>query len=236
MNIQNINNTNINNINNSNLYDTNNINSLNSKSQSSAIEIGTNPLANSRTDLSNSISKQIDQLSTLATLGSQITNQIHTLDKIQNNVSELSNGSKNELSLQPEIAKTISNYNITNEHINNKIKQSNIIDNVSHSYFDGKAGSIPLNLANLESIISNNKSELTTTLDQISQLNNSFKQNVDKLIQAETVKSQEQSPFKSINFGKESSDFTSTKINNLAGSIASSQSNATQITTIKLLS
>jgi flagellin len=106
----------------------------------------------------------------------------------------------------------------------------------STTYFDGMSGAIPIGIDMLNNETSVRKSELKSTLEKVAELNSTFENKAKHIISNEITKTQEVSPFKSIDFGKESVDFTGANISTIVGSIASSQANAMQAQSIKLLS
>jgi hypothetical protein len=188
-----------------------------------------------RSTLSNEIGTYLNHLSNIGAVSTAFNQQLDIIDNIQNKVVQLSNGSSQE-SIQPTVAQLISNYNVSVKSIIEKIAKLEDLKGDSTTYFDGQAGAIPLDIEILNNEISNKKVEINSTLEQVSQLDNIFKKEAKNLIVTEVNKTREVSPFKDINFGKESADFNSNSLGAIVGSVASSQANAMQSQNIKLLS
>ena len=88
----------------------------------------------------------------------------------------------------------------------------------------------------LKSATSEKSIELKDTLKNINNSHDISKQKVQAIISKEIQKTEDSSPFKAIDFGKESSDFSGSTISAMIGSVASSQANANQANNIRLLS
>ena len=200
------------------------------------ISIQNTPNTNQSSDLANNVGVQIKNISNIASVTASINSQMQTIDTIQSKVQTISSGTSTQMQVQPQVATLISNYNTGNTTVNEKIAKMEDLNGDSHAYFDGQAGAIPLNIDMLDNATATRRSQLAATLEQVNELNESYKQQAQKVITEEVIKVQEQTPLKAINFGKESSDFTASNVNNLSGSVVSSQSNASQMQTIKLLS
>ncbi len=189
-----------------------------------------------RSDIANSVSGYINEIAGAQSVSSMITTQIQSIDNIQNKINTISSGTSTQEKVQPDVAQFISKYNSTSGTINEKISTLSDLNGDSTTYFDGEAGATPLNIDMLNNTMATKRSELSTTLGKVQEVNDSFKALAQNVISKEVEKVQNESPFKEINFGKESADFNSTNMTNLVGSIASSQANASQMHGIRLLS
>ncbi len=136
--------------------------------------------------------------------------------------------------LQPSVEELMTKYNYLSSNINaNFAKYQQETD--SHNYFDGVLGAKPLN-----------PSEIIKATDKqfeiVSSEKKFFEQNFQKstdqaleVISKEIDKSNKEAPFKNIDFGKNIANFTSANINNVVGSVVSSQANAIPANSPKLL-
>ena len=179
-----------------------------------------------RSDLANSIGGFMNNMASTSSISADTNIQIKTMDKMQQLVSDVRSGDQTQEQAQPNIANSITEFNAKAEKINIKIKANDDIKSDSHTYFDGRFGSIPLNLDGLEEAVVTKKDELVTNKKSIDAQTVAFKQQAQKVIETEVVKAEEASPFKEINFGKESANFNATRVTNVLGSIVSSQANA----------
>ena len=237
MNIQNINSNNLQSLNTNNVQNLNNAQNVNTIENKSSVVTNIVPTHElpKNAHLSNNISSLIDNISKVDIVSKNISNQINTLDKLNTHINSLKNNNVSQNEIQPQIAKLISNYNTSAQDLNTHLSYKENLDSTSHSYFDGKAGSIPIDVELLSKTTSQNKEVLNNTLNQIKKTHDVFKQDVSTAITHETNVSNEQSPFKEIDFGKESADFTKTNLTNISGSVVSVQANATQTQATRLL-
>ena len=115
----------------------------------------------------------------------------------------------------------IDKYNSLQDNIEKKIKQ--LIE--SHDYFDGLYGAKRYKpeelMKNKNKIMQNIKENIINLDKKVQELQNE----ATKKINNEIIKSKEQTPIKQYNFGKESSDFSSNNLNNIAGNIVYAQGN-----------
>ena len=179
-----------------------------------------------RSDLATSLGDVISDVATVSSLSSKIDIQTKAMDKMQLQISDIKAGKTTQEQAQPDIAKNITEYNVRAEKINIEIKANSGTENESHTFFDGRFGSIPLDIEGLEQTVSVKKEELSTNKKVTTEQVEAFKYQALKILETEIVKSNESSPFKEINFGVESANFSSSKITNIIGSIVSSQANA----------
>ncbi len=189
-----------------------------------------------RSDLASSVGKFINNISTSSSVTSMLKDQLQSIETIQNKLEDVTNGVSTKDNIQPEVAQFISKFNGSAGIINEKIHNLEDLKGDSTTYFDGTAGAIPLNIDMLDNSMATKRSELSNSLEKVQEVNEAFKELAKNSIAGEVKKAQQESPFKEINFGKESADFTSTNMSNIIGSVASSQANATQTQSTRLLS
>ncbi len=188
-----------------------------------------------RSDFASSVGKYINDISISTSVTSILKSQLQAISNIQDKISNVTSGVSTQESIQPEVAQFISKFNSSTGTVNEKMDRLEDLDGDSTTYFDGSAGAIPLDVDMLNNSMATKRSELSSTLDKVQEVNEHFKQLAQGVISDEVQKTQQASPFKEINFGKESADFTSANMTNIVGSVASSQANALQAQTIRLL-
>lgn len=199
------------------------------------ISLNNTPTSN-RSSIASDISGYLNDMANVESISTTINQQLHTIDKIQYKVSSLSSGTVTQEQIQPDIAKLITSYNKTNESLNIKLQKLEDLNGDSHTYFDGAAGAIPLDIDMLNNTMSDKRVELKNSLEKVEDLQLVSKQQAQKVITQEVVKTQEQSPFEQIDFGKESADFNTGNMSNIVGSVVSAQANAVQSHNMRLLS
>lgn len=228
----------INNINSlSTINDSNILNRLNSNqnvlndfnNSSSNTYLIDNNITPKRSDLYTNLSPIITSISQNQIELSNANIQNNILNSISNEITKLNN--TNQLSnTQNSIKELMTNYN--NYEIN--VKQINNI-NESHSYFDGALGANHLNVNQIVDEVQGKqdliKQRITLINDNILDLQTKATNTIDK----EVAKVAQAMPFKNIDFGKHTSDFTSANINSIVGSVALSQANAIPSNSPRLL-
>ena len=159
---------------------------------------------------------------------------LNTKNNILNNISNLTNEiqipqNTQEITqnLQIDISQLISQYN--------SVPQSSNSVNESNAYFDGKLGATPLNISEIVRATEEQQVIVKQSLHNHSQKIEAIKTKAIDTISNEVAK---ETPkiFKNIDFGKNTSDFTSSTINNIVGSVALSQANAIPSNSARLLS
>ncbi len=184
---------------------------------------------------SNKLTNTIDRVSSLQNLQSTVNTQINVVNEINSNIQSATSIELLD-KVQPTVKNLMDNFNSNMEglDLNQILFDHESVD--SHTYFDGTLGSKPLSPSKIMEATENSmrlleslKSNLDTSHDVMV---NEIKNNISQ----EREVSQQSSPFKDVNFGKESSDFTSSSINNTVGSIATIQTNPSTSHTIRLLS
>ncbi len=224
-------NINLNNAN--NVQQTNRVEEV-SETTSSSVEVSSNTV--DENNFVSNVNKAINNISITSSIASMIQNQVKVIDTIQDKISTVTDGTSTKDNIQPNIAQLISKFNSSAGTVNDKISTLDDLNGDSTTYFDGSAGAVPLNIDMLNNTTATKRSELSSTLNKVQEINESFKEMAQSIISSEIKNTQEASPFKEINFGKESADFSSTNMSNIVGSVASSQANAMQAQNIRLLS
>ena len=188
----------------------------------------------SQSAFSDKLTSTINRVSDLQNMQSTINNQINIVNEI--NLSIQNSSSTEQLdTVQPTIKSLMDNFNSNSNQIdfNQLVLDQDSLD--STAFFDGILGSKPLSPSDIMEA-TQNKMMLLNSMK--STTNTSFYEAINEVkstIVQEKQTSQENSPFKEINFGKESADFTSNNVNNTVGSIATSQANPSTSHTIRLL-
>lgn len=189
-----------------------------------------------RSDLSLNLKTSMDSISSSQVSLRDLNTQSDILTNLKETVlNATSLGSQVSLDdLQPSVEDLLAKYNYLSSNINKNFgKYQQETD--SHNYFDGILGAKPLNPAELISAIDKQ-------FEVVQSEKKFFNDNVEKVtnkslevINIEIDKSNKEAPFKNIDFGKNTADFTSTNINNVVGSVVSSQANAIPANSPKLL-
>jgi Tfp pilus assembly protein PilN len=189
-----------------------------------------------RSNISSDINAYLINLSKTNTIQSSLINQVETIDRIQEKVTQLSQSTVSQEEVQPNIAQYISQFNSSVTSINEQMSKLEDLKGDSTTYFDGTAGAIPIGINLISNEVSNKNSELKTTLEKVSELNGMYQKEAQGIISKEIQEHEKSSPFKQTDFKKESVDFSSKNMSNVLGSVVSSQANAVQAQSIKLLS
>ena len=214
---------------------TNNV-QLNEQDKSSSVNINFDASSLlKRSNLSQEIASSVKEISSVDSLSSMLQNQAALIDNIDSSISSFLDGSSTQNETQPTVAEFISKYNSNITPINEIVAKLEDLEGDSITYFDGKAGAIPLNVDLIDTESDNKRVELAKTLVSISELNTMYEDKAKGVIGKEAQSSTEASPFKAMDFGKESADFSSSNISAISGSIVVSQANASQVQATKLL-
>ena len=232
---------NINSLNNvSNLNDNNSLNKLsndlivsNSDEQNNSYSINQD-ITPKRSNLSMVLNQFIPLITQNQTDLSNLNKQNNILDSMSNVVNNIEGKSTNsKINHESHIKELAQNYNKVEAQI--KLVNDLNEEGDSHSYFDGAFGSSPLNVNDMLNQV-NQKQEITKNRIEI--INNNIdeiKSNVNNQIENEVTKTNQSMPFKNIDFGKHTSDFSSANINNIIGSVVLSQANAIPSNSPRLL-
>ena len=185
-----------------------------------------------RSDLSLSLRNMMEDIS-VSQVALQSLNEQST---ILSNIQEMVSGDNQSLleEIQPSVEELLSKYNYLSTDINKNFEKYQEETN-SRNYFDGMLGSKPLNPAEIIKAVEQ-QHEVVKAEKKF------FGDNVEKVadkalevISIEIDKSNKEAPFKNIDFGKNTADFTSANINNVVGSVVTSQANAIPANSPKLL-
>ncbi len=189
-----------------------------------------------RSNLAAILTEQIQSLSSSTVVKPILQTQMETINKVENTIAMIAQGTISHTEAQTKIAHEVANYNSKVELANNHIQRLDDLQGDSTTYFDGAAGAIPLDVTTLTATIETKKTDLTRTMEKVVYANEKLITSIKGEITNESDRLQKDSPFKEKDFGKESADFNKMNLTNLAGSVASSQANAMPIQNIKLLS
>lgn len=189
-----------------------------------------------RSDLSLSLKSMMDNISSnqisLKNLDLQ-SNILTTLKEAAISTVTAENPTSLE-DLQPSVEELLSKYNYLSSDINKNFQKYQE-DTQSHNYFDGMLGAKPLNPAEIIDAV---EKQIKIVESEKKFFNDNFEKTANKaleVINVEIDKSNKEAPFKNIDFGKNTADFTSANINNVLGSVVSSQANAIPANSPKLL-
>jgi len=190
-----------------------------------------------RSNYANQMKDSLAQLAVEQTNMQQITKQENLLTSIQSAVVEL-NASEDytatETKVQPKIAQAMDQYNQLVVNYNADFVKHQA-DTDSTAYFDGILGAKPLNPADIIKAVDQKRENLSMYKQSVEQNIEKIETKELKTIGDEIAKVVAESPFKPSDFGASTSDFSSTNINSLAGSVATAQANAVPLHAQKLL-
>jgi flagellin-like hook-associated protein FlgL len=189
-----------------------------------------------RSDLSISLKSMMDTISDSQISIRNLEEQSNILTRLRvTSTASLNSDTQTSLEiLQPSVEQLLEKYNYLSENINKNFEKYQEETN-SHNYFDGMLGAKPLNPAEIIDAVEK-QAEIVRAEKKF------FGDNVEKVadkalevINIEIDKSNKEAPFKNIDFGKNTANFTSANINNVVGSVVSSQANAIPANSPKLL-
>jgi flagellin-like hook-associated protein FlgL len=239
MELQSVNNPAVNDLSNSTLNTvgkssvTEKIEELNKNAVSVSINSGT---IQAHSDLATILKNQINNISAASSVENKIDTQVQTLDDLSATLDKFREKISTQEEIQPDLEAMMAKYNIGATSISETLRKLEDLNGESHTYFDGAAGAIPIGIDMIDNAMATMRKELASTLEKVAELNNSFKELAQGAIKQEVEATKTESPFKEMDFGKESADFSSTNYSNVAGSVVSSQANASQLQAMKLLS
>jgi hypothetical protein len=190
-----------------------------------------------RSDFANQLKDSLNNLAINQQKIQYINKQEKILDTIQNDVMQLQSSTNFEVSqetIQPKIEASINEYN-TNIDYRTEFTQFQETTQ-SQSYFDGLLGAKPLSPSDIRKAVEEQ-------MQYLKQINSEASQNIEKTerkalktIGDEIEKVIARAPYEPVDFGKNTTDFTSTNINSIVGSVVSAQANAIPAHSQKLLS
>jgi len=189
-----------------------------------------------RSNLSGDIRDSIKDISNFTSVSKKLNEQLNILDKIKDTATLLKDNTLTQNDAQPIIAQLISQYDTSINSIKEQVSKLKDLDGDSTTYFDGMAGAIPIDINKLENETGVKQKEINNSLSKTNELITISRKNTERAITEEVKETQKSSPFKEMNFGRESAHFSNQNITSVMGSIASSQANASQAQNIRLLS
>jgi len=206
-----------------------------SKDNTNSFSIDLNTVTR-RSDLSLSLRSMMENIS-----DSQVS--LKNLDLQSNILTTLKDASVNATSfenqvslddLQPSVEELLSKYNYLSSDINKNFEKYQK-DTQSHNYFDGMLGAKPLNPAEIIKAVDKQIEIVKAEKEFFSDNFEKTSSKALETINVEIDKSNKEAPFKNIDFGRNTANFTSANINNVLGSVISSQANAIPAHSPKLL-
>lgn len=191
-----------------------------------------------RSDFSVQLKESLNDLAINQKNIQNVNKQEAILSSIQNAATTLQNSQNFEQDqevIQPQIENSINEYNsISSNLVKDFAKYQQDTD--SKGYFDGILGAKPLSPSDIIKAVEDQRAYL----DQISTSANKEIEQIEtraqKTIGAEIEKAAARAPYEPVDFGKNTTDFTSTNINSIVGSVISAQANAIPAHSQKLLS
>lgn len=191
---------------------------------------------NKRSDFSSSLKDFINNIASAQISLQTLEKQSAILNNLQTTINEIpENSTQSEIDkYQPSIENEISNYNNLTLTINKEFENSQQ-DTTSRTYFDGMLGAKPLSPEELIETIKQQTAVIEQEKSFFAEEINKYEQKAIENIVSEIDKSNQQAPFKNIDFGKNMADFSSANINSIIGSVALSQANAIPAHSPKLL-
>ena len=185
-----------------------------------------------RSSFSNDFTVNIQKIEKIQLYKQSINTQVNALDKINNYVKTQNldtNRQDNAIELFNDI--TV-NYQSISNNIN---KLTDTEETKSRTYFDGILGSKPLTTQEIQQAIQRTKEMFRVEEKKLDDSLTQIKDQSLQYIQEQKDSLQKESTI-SVDFGKESSDFNSTNITNISGSIASSQTGFIHHQAVRLIS
>jgi len=192
-----------------------------------------NDIGINRSDLSNKLREFTNEISNGQKSQVMLKEQTQILNNIQNLTMAIKNSETPEVTeneLQPSVQEFMNKYNT------NSVKlSSNQEDTDSTTYFDGKAGAKPLSIGEILDAVEKQMEIVTKQIENTSQKIQFAETKALNTIGKEIELSIQQAPFEPVDFGKDIGNFSSANINNIVGSVATSQANAIPAHSPKLL-
>jgi hypothetical protein len=191
-----------------------------------------------RSDFATTLKDSLNQLAVNQNNIQQLNEQREILSSIQNAAQNLQSSENFEITqneLQPQIENSIQTYNSISANLLkdfDKYQQ----DTESRAYFDGILGAKPLSPGDIIRAVEEQQRILDTNSNKAQENVQEIKTRAEQTIGAEIEKAAARAPYEPVDFGKNTSDFTSTNINSIVGSVVSAQANAIPAHSQKLLS
>ena len=202
---------------------------------SNSYELDTN-VSPRRSQLSNELNQFMHDISDAQLQLSTISVKNEILDNIASLSLKIDKSKTSEdinQQLQPSVLELIQKYDDLEQKdkINVDLDSSHKNSNLSQTLNEGSVNIQSINQAILEQKESNEQNKIT-----ISENIQDIKERAIETINSEIAKIEVQKPYQNIDFGKNVSDFSSSNINNIVGSVALTQANAIPVQAQKLLS
>jgi hypothetical protein len=237
----------INNVSNNNLVNDlslqTNLNTSSNNIQANSVEKTATSLSNSylvnsditpkRSELSNNLTPLISSMASEQSKLSNLNNQNNILDNI---ITISKDVVKDPQTLTPEVEQSLNELmsKYQNSSTIQEIANENLNSN-STAYFDGMVGAKPLKLQDMIDTSTKLKESTNNEIKVVEQKIDTIKTQVFDNIENEKINNANLKPNKNIDFGKNTSDFSASNINNLMGSVIQTQANAIPAQSQKLL-
>jgi len=194
-------------------------------------------VVNKRSNLTDTLKEFMDKLTTNQTTQSMLNQQSTILNDLKSMMqtikeAEVPDDVANEI--QPTVQEHLSQYNTLSSDISKNIDKFQE-DTDSTAYFDGILGAKPLSPSEILDQVEKQMELVKIKQDHTSNELQKVEHKALDTIGKEITKSKEEAPFKPIDFGNHTSNFTSANINNVIGSVVTSQANAIPANSPKLL-
>ena len=190
-----------------------------------------------RSDFSNTLRESLNQLS-INQQNIQYTNkQEKILSTIQDAAQSLQSSDNFEVTqekVQAQIQTAIVEYNQNVDYLADFAQFQE--DTNSKGYFDGILGAKPLRASEILQAVEQKRENLAQINTASTKAVEQIEQQSLNTIGAEIEKAAARAPYEPVDFGKNTTDFTSTNINSIVGSVVSAQANAIPAHSAKLLS
>jgi len=186
-----------------------------------------------RSDLSNTLKEFTKEISKVQVTQSQLQSQTNILNDMQtltHSIISSENPQKAADEAQPSIEAFINMYNTNSVQLS-----ANQEDTDSTTYFDGKIGAKPLSTSEILEAVEKQMAFVNQQNEQSSKNLQELETRALNTIGKEIEQSAQKAPFEPIDFGKDIGNFSSANINNIVGSVATSQANAIPANSPKLL-
>jgi len=187
-----------------------------------------------RSELSNNLNQHLTSIGKSQIQISNLDKQSNILSEITKVTLEITASTSPEVTadaVQPSVAQLMTNYN----NLTPKIQLDQDPDATSTTYFDGVLGAKPLSVSDITAAVEEQMKLVKQNTQVIHKQIEEVKTKAINTIGDEIAKNEAAKPFKNIDFGKMTSDFSSASINNIMGSVALTQANAVPVQAQKLL-
>ncbi|HFU76828.1 MAG TPA: hypothetical protein ENK66_11350 [Arcobacter sp.] len=191
-----------------------------------------------RSDFATTLKESLNQLAVNQSNIQQVNQQREILSSIHNAAQSLLSSENFEITqneVQPQIESSIQTYNSISANLSKNFAEYQE-DTTSRGYFDGILGAKPLSPGDIIKAIEEQQKFLDMSSNKAQENVQEITTRAKQTIGAEIEKAAARAPYEPVDFGKNTSDFTSTNINSIVGSVISAQANAIPAHSQKLLS